>query len=256
MDGLIDKRSKKRVHLIDNRIASYRVDKRKMKKIAADSAEENNFGDESAIANTPEPSTIEQLVMAPGTQFIPEKKPQMNGQTKQMQMVLQNLANEGRGVLKRIEDYKFILTQSANMLNGNEDLQHKVEQKINILDSASSQLYGIVFDLENFDLTPNYEEEQLSLKPPKTDTGEEEEEETEKEDEFETGDFADVSSDATGGGSEGDSSGPSGSGEGGPKMQGGFEAPSESSGPSESGSGPSAPEPPASEPAAEPAESE
>jgi hypothetical protein len=42
-----------------------------------------------------------------------------------------------------------------------------LEQKKKILDSASSQLYGIVFDLENFDLTPvTYEDEQLSLTAP------------------------------------------------------------------------------------------
>ena len=78
-----------------------------------------------------------------------------------------SLAEEGRKVLQTIEDYKFKLDQSTNMLNGNEQAQNKLDQKKKILDSASSQLYGIVFDLENFDLTPvTYEDEQLSLTAP------------------------------------------------------------------------------------------
>lgn len=84
----------------------------------------------------------------------------MNGQL--VQNMFLGLANEGRGVLKRIEDYKFKIIQSINLLNANPELKTKVEQKKKILESAAAQVYGIVFDLENFDLTPNYEEEQLS----------------------------------------------------------------------------------------------
>ena len=72
------------------------------------------------------------------------------------------LSNDGRGVLKRIEDFKFKIVQAINMLNGDEELKTKVEQKQKILESAAAQIYGIVFDLENYDLTPNYEDEQLA----------------------------------------------------------------------------------------------
>ena len=41
------------------------------------------------------------------------------------------------------------------------------KQKLKILDSASAQIYGIVFDMENYDLTPNtYDEKQLALTTP------------------------------------------------------------------------------------------
>lgn len=86
--------------------------------------------------------------------------PAINGQL--VQNMFLGLANEGRGVLKRIEDYKFKIIQSINLLNANPELKTKVEQKKKILESAAAQVYGIVFDLENFDLTPNYEDEQLS----------------------------------------------------------------------------------------------
>ena len=91
---------------------------------------------------------------------------QANSQSNKNMELVQNtffsLANEGRGVLKRIEDYKFKIIQSINMLNGNPELKEKVEQKKKILESAAAQIYGMIFDLENFDLTPNYEEEQLA----------------------------------------------------------------------------------------------
>lgn len=84
-----------------------------------------------------------------------------------IQHTLDSLSKEGRGVLKRIEDYKFKLDQSTNMLQGNQSLQNKLKQKLKILDSASAQIYGIVFDMENYDLTPNtYDEKQLALTTP------------------------------------------------------------------------------------------
>ena len=83
---------------------------------------------------------------------------------------INNLVQEGRGVLKRIENYKFKLTQSEKMMQGNEALLTKLQQKEKILDSASAQIYGIIFDLENFDLTPNYSNEQLSLTNVKQET--------------------------------------------------------------------------------------
>ena len=49
-----------------------------------------------------------------------------------------------------------------NMFNGDPDLKIKIEQKQKILDSAAAQIYGIAFDLENYNLTPNYEDEQLA----------------------------------------------------------------------------------------------
>lgn len=84
-----------------------------------------------------------------------------------IQHILDSLSKEGRGVLKRIEDYKFKLDQSTNMLQSNQSLQNKLKQKLKIIDSASAQIYGIVFDMENYDLTPNtYDEKQLALTTP------------------------------------------------------------------------------------------
>lgn len=79
--------------------------------------------------------------------------------------ILKNIANEGREVLKTIENYKFKLNQSKNAMNGNQQLLKKLEQKEKIIDNAAVQIYSIVFDLENIDIMPEYDMSQLSLGP-------------------------------------------------------------------------------------------
>lgn len=83
-------------------------------------------------------------------------------QLKLIENIFQSLANDGRGLLKQMENFKFRLIQAVNTCNGQEELRTKVLQKQKILESAAAQIYGIVFDLENYDLTPNYEDEQLA----------------------------------------------------------------------------------------------
>lgn len=100
----------------------------------------------------------------PYSNFNPfeESKPKNNIQTQLIKNVFLNLANEGRNLLKWAEDFKFKIIQSINILKGRDELKTKIEQKQKILEATAAQIYGIVFDLENFDLTPNYENEQLA----------------------------------------------------------------------------------------------
>lgn len=84
------------------------------------------------------------------------------GQTNIMENSLQNLANEGRQILRIIDDYKFKLIQSSNIFNNSPSIKAKLDQKQKILASAASLIYSIVFDMENINLTPLYEEEQFS----------------------------------------------------------------------------------------------
>ena len=90
----------------------------------------------------------------------PPTQPTMRNQL--IENTFKALANDGRGVLKRMEDYRFKVIQSLNIFNADVDLKTKVEQKQKILESAIAQIYGIVFDLENYDLTPNYEGQQFA----------------------------------------------------------------------------------------------
>lgn len=88
-----------------------------------------------------------------------------NANTAFYSNILKNIANEGREVLKTIENYKFKLNQSKNTMNGNQQLLKKLEQKEKIIDNAAGQIYSIVFDLENIDIMPEYDMSQLSLGP-------------------------------------------------------------------------------------------
>ena len=136
-----------------------------------DEADDLQF-DFDSIFNTDDTpkSDIEKMVTQPIStdidSFDPyfESEEQANKRVNE-QMVAQvfnNLSIEARGVLKRIEDFKFKIIQARNILKADQDLKIKIEQKQKILDSAAAQIYGIAFDLENYNLTPNYENEQLA----------------------------------------------------------------------------------------------
>lgn len=94
-------------------------------------------------------------------QIITQDSLKNNQQINVMKNSLQNLADEGRQILKYLDDYKFKLIQSINMFN-DDTTKSKLEQKQKILMSAASLIYSVVFDMENMSLTPLYEEEQFS----------------------------------------------------------------------------------------------
>lgn len=94
-------------------------------------------------------------------QIITQDSLKNNQQINVMKNSLQNLADEGRQILKYLDDYKFKLIQSINMFN-DDTTKSKLEQKQKILMSAASLIYSVVFDMENMNLTPLYEEEQFS----------------------------------------------------------------------------------------------
>lgn len=94
-------------------------------------------------------------------QIITQDSLKNNQQINVMKNGLQNLADEGRQILKYLDDYKFKLIQSINMFN-DDTTKSKLEQKQKILMSAASLIYSVVFDMENMNLTPLYEEEQFS----------------------------------------------------------------------------------------------
>lgn len=124
---------------------------------------DNLFNNDDTPKSDIEKMVIEPMDMDPFDPYTESEK-QVNKRISD-QLIIQvfnNLSIEARGVLKRIEDFKFKIIQAINMLNGDPELKAKIEQKQKILDSAAAQIYGIAFDLENYNLTPNYEDEQLA----------------------------------------------------------------------------------------------
>lgn len=130
--------------------------------------EEDNDKEDTLNLSEDNRSELERMIMDDSfDEDIPDDDisspaPKNNMQNQLIKNIFYNLAQDGRGILKHIEDYKFKIIQSLNVLNGQNELKTKIEQKQKILESAAAQIYGIVFDLENYQLTPNYEEEQFA----------------------------------------------------------------------------------------------
>ncbi len=75
---------------------------------------------------------------------------------------LNQLSNEGRNILKLIEDYKFKLDQTCRITSNDKELTKKLLQKRKQMDMASSQIYSIVFDIDNIDITNEYKDQQFN----------------------------------------------------------------------------------------------
>lgn len=79
---------------------------------------------------------------------------------------VEQLGDEGRTVLKALEDYKFKLEQSGRILQNDPELAQKLVQKRKTLDAAAGQIYSVVFDIENIDITQMYENQQFLINNP------------------------------------------------------------------------------------------
>lgn len=72
---------------------------------------------------------------------------------------LSQLSSKGREVLKSIEDYKFTVEQTTRLLANDQHLAQKIIQKKKILDQAAGLIYSVVFDIENIDITQEYNDQ-------------------------------------------------------------------------------------------------
>lgn len=67
--------------------------------------------------------------------------------------ILSELGNTGRELLRKIESYKFEIEQAARLMQQDQIITKKIIDKRKILDQVASQIYAIVFDIENLDIT-------------------------------------------------------------------------------------------------------
>lgn len=82
--------------------------------------------------------------------------------TKTIEQILSGSAKDGREILKALEEFKFKIEQCDN-LSMNSDINDKIHQHYDMLDKLMSGLYSICFDLENINLVPLYDNEQINL---------------------------------------------------------------------------------------------
>ena len=76
---------------------------------------------------------------------------------------LNQLSTKGRNVLKNIEDYKFTIEQTTRLLANDQHLAQKIIQKKKILDQAAGLIYSVVFDIENIDITQEYNDQKQEV---------------------------------------------------------------------------------------------
>lgn len=81
---------------------------------------------------------------------------------------IKQLGNKGRIILKGIEDYKFSLEQAARIVSNDQNLSQKIIEKKKALDKAAGEIYSIVFDIENIDITQEYQDQQTLINNPNT----------------------------------------------------------------------------------------
>ena len=82
--------------------------------------------------------------------------------TKAIEQMIKGSAKDGREILKALEEFKFKIEQCTRV-STNEEINDKIHQHYDMLDKLMSGLYSICFDLENVNLVPLYDNDQINL---------------------------------------------------------------------------------------------
>ena len=78
---------------------------------------------------------------------------------------LDQISDKGRAILKSIEDYKFSIDQTLRVVKNDQALTNIISQKKKNLEHAAQDLYTIVFEIENVDITEAYNEQEEATNP-------------------------------------------------------------------------------------------
>lgn len=76
--------------------------------------------------------------------------------TKMYENTINQISNKGRNILKLLEDFKFVLEQSAKLLTNNQQIAQALINKRKVIDEISGKLYQVVFDIENIDISNSF----------------------------------------------------------------------------------------------------
>lgn len=78
---------------------------------------------------------------------------------------LDQISDKGRAILQAIEEYKFNIDQTLRVVKNDQALTNIINQKKKNLDHAAQDLYAIVFEIENVDISEAYNEQQEATQP-------------------------------------------------------------------------------------------
>ena len=82
--------------------------------------------------------------------------------SKSIETMIKSTAEEGREILKALEQFKFKLEQCVKT-SVNEEINQKVHQHYDMVDKLMSGLYTICYDMENVNLVPMYNNDQIDM---------------------------------------------------------------------------------------------
>ena len=80
--------------------------------------------------------------------------------------IFKNLGKDERKLLKEIENYKYKITQSLNMVN-DEKVNKKIQKYVDDLNNMSAFCYSFVFDMENYNIVDDNYNKQIEFSAPK-----------------------------------------------------------------------------------------
>lgn len=86
---------------------------------------------------------------------------------------LDQISDKGRAILQSIEEYKFNIDQTLRVVKNDPALSNIINQKKKNLDHAAQDLYMVVFEIENIDITEAYNEQSTVIQPSEEKTDEE-----------------------------------------------------------------------------------
>lgn len=76
---------------------------------------------------------------------------------------LDQISDQGRNILKSIEEYKFFVEQASRVVQNDQKLTELIINKKKNLDQAAQQIYDVVFEIENVDVIALYNEQQKAV---------------------------------------------------------------------------------------------
>lgn len=83
--------------------------------------------------------------------------------TQSIQKLISGASKDGRDILKSLEEFKFKVEQCAKISGNNPEMGDKIIQNSDMLDKLMSGLYSICYDLENIDIVPQYDNDQVNM---------------------------------------------------------------------------------------------
>ena len=79
-----------------------------------------------------------------------------------IESVVKGVAKDGRKILKELENFKFKMEQCTNV-SANSELSDKIHQQYDMVDKIMDGLFSVCYDLENFNLVPQYDVDRKSV---------------------------------------------------------------------------------------------